>query len=125
MLGLLAFALFPTVAIVVLSFSQWDLITAIKGVGLSNYTYELSDPVFWHAVTNTIYYTVVSIPVTLIIALLAALVLNRKMALRTWYRAAFFMPVITPGVAVALVWVWLFDPDYGLINMALAAVGIS
>jgi len=95
MIGLLAFALFPTIAVVVLSFSNWDLIHAIQGVGLANYGSELSDPVFWHAVTNTIYYTVVSIPLTLLTALLVALVLNRKMAFRSWYRAAFFMPVIT------------------------------
>ncbi len=125
MVGLFAFALFPTIAVIVLSFSKWDLITAIQGVGLDNYTTELSDPVFWHAVTNTIYFTVVSIPVTLTLALLIALVLNRKMALRSWYRAAFFMPVITPTVAVALVWSWLLDPSYGLINTLLSDIGIS
>ena len=125
MVGLLAFALFPTLAVLVLSFSSWDLIHAIQGVGLVNYSGELSDPVFWHAVTNTIYFTVVSIPATLIVALLVALVLNRKMALRSWYRAAFFMPVITPVVAVALVWAWLLEPSYGLINVLLSDIGIT
>jgi multiple sugar transport system permease protein len=125
MLGLLAFALLPTLAVLVLSFSRWDLIQAIQWVGLDNYTSEVSDPIFWHAVTNTIYYTAVSIPLTLGVALLASLVLNRKMALRSWYRAAFFMPVITPVVAVALVWTWLLNPDYGLINVLLSLIGIS
>jgi multiple sugar transport system permease protein len=125
MLGLLAFALFPTVAVLVLSFSQWDLIHAIQGVGLANYAAEVSDPVFWHAVVNTIYYAGVSIPLTLAVALLGALALNRKMALRGWYRAIFFTPVITPVVAVALVWTWLFNPAYGLINVLLGEIGIA
>jgi len=54
-----------------------------------------------------------------------ALVLNRKMAFRSWYRAIFFMPVITPVVAVALVWTWLLNPDYGLVNTLLSYIGIN
>ena len=124
-IGTLIFALGPMIATLVLSFGNWDLIHAIQWVGLNNYKAELSDPIFWTAVRNTIYYTVVFIPISLILALLVALVLNRKMALRGWYRAIFFMPVITPTVAVALVWLWLLNPDEGLINIALSYVGIS
>ncbi len=104
------------VALVVISFGSWDLIHAFRWVGLNDYQYEFSDPIFWKSVTNTLYYTGVFIPASLILALLVALVLNRKMAFRGWYRAIFFMPVITPTVAIALVWVWLLNPDYGTIN---------
>ncbi len=124
-IGTLIFALGPMIATLVLSFGNWDLIHTIRWVGLNNYKAELSDPIFWTAVRNTVYYAVVFIPASLILALLVALVLNRKMALRGWYRAIFFMPVITPTVAVALVWLWLLNPDSGLINIALSYVGIS
>jgi len=124
-IGLLVFALGPMIATLVLSFGNWDLIHTMQWVGFNNYKTELSDPIFWTAVRNTIYYTVVFIPVSLILALLVALVLNRKMALRGWYRAIFFMPVITPTVAIALVWLWLLNPDEGLINIALSYIGIN
>jgi multiple sugar transport system permease protein len=125
LLGLVAFALFPTVAIILLSFSQWDLVHAPTWVGLANFRSQLGDPVFRQALLNTLYYTAVSIPLTMAVALVAALALNRKMALRTWYRAAFFMPVVTSTVAVAIVWTWLFNPDYGLINVLLSYLNIN
>ena len=124
-LGLLAFAVFPTLAVIVLSFTQWDLIHPMQWVGLSNYHRQFSDPLFWQSLLQTLYFTVVSIPLTMVIALLAALALNRKIALRAWYRAAFFMPVVTSTVAVAIVWSWLFNPDYGLINSLLSDIGIN
>ncbi len=123
--GLLAFAVFPTIAVIGLSFTQWDLIHPIQWVGLSNYHSQFSDPLFWQSLLQTIYFTAVSIPLTLVIALLAALALNRKIALRAWYRAAFFMPVVTSTVAVAIVWSWLYNPDYGLINTLLSDIGIT
>jgi multiple sugar transport system permease protein len=125
MVGLIAFALLPTVAVVALSFTQWDLIRPIQWVGLANYHSQFSDPLFWQALLHTIYFTVVSIPITMLIALAVALALNRKIALRAWYRAAFFMPVVTSTVAVAIVWSWLFNPDFGLINTLLSYIGIS
>lgn len=125
MVGLLAFALLPTVAVVVLSFTQWDLIHPIQWVGLINYRSQFSDPLFWQSLLQTAYFTVVSIPLSMLIALAVALALNRKIALRAWYRTAFFMPVVTSTVAVAIVWTWLFDPTYGLINTLLGAIGIA
>ena len=125
LIGLVAFALGPMVAVLVLSFGSWDLIHAFSWVGWSNYSTEFSDPIFWKSVTNTLYYTAVFIPGSLVLALLVALVLNRRLALRGWYRAIFFMPVITPTVAVALVWVWILNPDYGLVNDLLYRFGIT
>ncbi|HWE60686.1 MAG TPA: sugar ABC transporter permease [Chloroflexota bacterium] len=123
--GMLAFGLVPMIAVLVLSFGNWDLIHAIRWVGLNNYSTEVSDPIFWKSVKNTIYYTGVFIPASLILALLVALVLNRKLAFRAWYRAIFFMPVITPTVAVALAWTWLLNPDFGLVNILLSYLGIN
>ena len=124
-IGMIAFGLGPMIAVLVLSFGSWDLIHSINWVGLNNYQAEISDPIFWKSVKNSVYYTVVFIPASLILALVLALVLNRKMALRSWYRAIFFLPVITPTVAVALVWTWLLNPDYGLINILLSDIGIT
>ena len=125
LIGMLAFAVVPMIAVLALSFGSWDLIHAIKWVGTGNYRDEFSDPIFWKSVKNTLYYTGVFIPASLIVALLVALVLNRKMAFRSWYRAIFFLPVITPTVAVALVWTWLLNPDYGLVNDLLYDLGIN
>jgi multiple sugar transport system permease protein len=125
LVGLVAFALGPMIGILVLSFGNWDLLHPITWVGFNNYRSEASDPIFWTAVTNTIYYTAVFIPACLILSLLTAIVLNRKMALRSWYRAIFFMPVITPAVAVAIVWTWLLNPDYGIVNILLSDFGIT
>jgi multiple sugar transport system permease protein len=125
LVGLIAFALGPMIAVLILSFGSWDLIHAFHWAGFSDYTTEFSDPIFWKSVTNTLYYTGVFIPASLILALLVALVLNRPMAFRGLYRAVFFMPVITPTVAVAVVWVWLLNPDYGLVNDLLYNFNIT
>lgn len=125
LLGFLIFSAFPVVASLLLSFADWDLITAPQAAGVSNYTRLVDDPVFWKSLYNTLYYTVGSVPLTIGLGLLLALALNSKTRGLYGYRAAFFLPVVASSVSVALIWQWLLDRDIGLINYVLSLVGIE
>lgn len=125
LLGFLIFSAFPVVASLLLSFADWDLITAPQAAGVSNYTRLVDDPVFWKSLYNTLYYTVGSVPLTIGLGLLLALALNGKTRGLYGYRAAFFLPVVASSVSVALIWQWLLDRDIGLINYVLSLVGIE
>ena len=118
MLGLLVFGLIPLVSVFFLSLVHWDGLGPIQFVGLSNFTDQLSDPDFQTALVNTIYYTLLVVPGGIILALLVALGLN-KVRGRDTYRVFYFMPVITSSVAVSVIWLWLLNGDFGLINSYL------
>lgn len=120
MLGVLMFTLFPVLAALGISFSEWNLITPPRFVGLEGYRALLSDPVFGKVLLNTLYYTAGSVPLNLILALALALALNQKIRGIAVYRTAYFMPVVSSMVAVGLIWAWLYDTDYGLFNALLA-----
>ncbi len=123
--GVLFFSLFPVAFAFVLSFSKWNLIGSPVWVGFRNYIRQFSDPVFWRALLNTVYFTVANIPLSMSIGLGLALFMNRKMLFRAVYRSVFFLPVITSTVAVSLVWLWIYEPDYGLLNGFLFRLGIK
>ena len=108
----------------ILSFQQNDLISPGKWVGLSNYRKLLHDPQFSHSVRNTLFYTVVFVPVCVVGSLLVAAALNRRVHGITFYRVAVFIPVVTSTVATATMFNWLLDPDFGLVNAGLAKLGI-
>ncbi|MCR4427506.1 MAG: sugar ABC transporter permease [Firmicutes bacterium] len=122
------FLIFPVLSSLYLSFHEWNMLTPplqAPNVGLANYRYIFSeDPVFKKALLNTFIYVVVTVPVSITLSVLLALMLSRKR--RTgFYRLAFFLPTITPQIAVGMVWRYLYRPNYGLINTGLNAVGIS
>ncbi|WP_413724065.1 carbohydrate ABC transporter permease [Sodalis sp. RH16] len=125
LVGFCAFTLFPAVASLALSFTSWNLNTLPKWIGLDNYVKMVSDPtaikVFW----NTVYFTVVTVPVLLVIPLLLAIALNQKIAGVRFFRAAYFLPVISSMVAMSMVWQWMYNADFGLINYCLDLVGIN
>lgn len=125
LIGLLAFTLAPIVASLGLSFTNWDLLTPPKLVGLQNFRSMLGDLEFWRTLRNTVTFLVGYIPLVLTAGLLLAVLLNSAIPFRQVFRAMYFVPVVTSWVAVALVWKWLFNPAYGLINSALGALGIS
>ena len=118
-IGLLLFTAGPVLASAYLSFTRWDLLSAPRWLGLNNYAELLHDHTFWICVRNTLYYTAVSVPVGTVLALLLALVMNRPLRGISIYRAIYFLPVVSSGVAVALMWQWLYQPDFGLINQVL------
>jgi multiple sugar transport system permease protein len=125
------FLAFPILASFALSFTSFglrDLANPIGAtfVGLENYAALLSDDRFWKSLFNTFYFVVVGVPATLLIGLLIANALNRGVQrFRTAFRVSYYLPVITSIVAISVVWRFLLNPDVGLINMALAAIGID
>jgi multiple sugar transport system permease protein len=121
--GFLVFSVFTVFGVVFslyLSFHQWDILNPVKPyVGTRNYSGLLQDPNFRQSVVNTVYYTFVSIPLTLAAGLGAALLLNQKIRGRSFFRAIFYLPVITPLVISAIVWKFIYNGDYGLLNYYL------
>lgn len=123
-LGLLFFILGPVLASLVISFSTWDLLSPPRWIGMGNYRAMLDDRLFWIALKNTIYFTVVSVPVTLILALGLAVLMNRKIRGISVLRAIYFFPVTASIVSVSLLWAWMYTPDFGIINYLLSFVGL-
>lgn len=125
LIGLAAFTLLPIFASLGLSFTNWDLLTPPRFVGVDNFRHMLSDAEFWRTLRNTVTFLVGYVPLVLTMGLLVAVLLNAKIPFIGLFRTMYFIPVVTSWVAVALVWKWLLNPAYGLINSALGAIGIA
>ncbi len=119
LLGFLAFLVLPMVASLGISFYDWELLAPPRFVGLQNFQTLINDRVFREVVWNTIYYTVGLVPLNLVVSLGLAVWLNTKLRGLTLYRMAFFMPVVTVTVAVALIWRWMYEPNAGIIDTVL------
>ena len=125
-IGFFVFVLGPVVASFLLSFTQWDVLTPPQWIGLGNYAKMFFDmPLFWKTLSNTFYYTMLYVPAGVILPLLVAVVMNQQLRGITFYRSVYFLPVVTSTVAVALVWQWLYNPEFGPINFLLGLVGIK
>jgi multiple sugar transport system permease protein len=124
LLGFVVFLVVPMVASLGISLYDWELLTPPQFVGLKNFGTLLSDRVFKDVVVNTIYYTFGLVPLNLVVSLGLALWLNTRLRGLTLYRMAFFLPVVTVTVAVALIWRWMYDPRAGIINAFLRGVGL-
>jgi multiple sugar transport system permease protein len=124
LLGLAVLSAGPILATLAISLTKWDLLTAPKLIGLDNYVGLLTDDRFLKALRNTFFYTIVSVPVGLTIALGLAIALNAKVRGIAFIRTAYFLPVVTSTIAIALVWQWIYSADSGLLNQVLGAVGI-
>jgi len=144
--GFILFTSAPVLASLYLAFTRWDLFHAPRWVGLQNFVsllgfsrspdettsilglmrvpYAANDPFFWQYLYNTAY-LMLAIPVTLFGSLMLAIALNQKIRGVVIYRTLFFLPSITAGVAVLILWKWLYNTDFGLINSVLTQVGVS
>jgi multiple sugar transport system permease protein len=122
---LLIFSVYPIVFALVLVFLQWDLVTTPTFAGADNVRLLIHDGRFWRAVANTFVFLSIHVPLQIISALGLALALNRQLAGRSFWRAAFFLPVVISGAVVAILWSNLYATDVGLINHLLAKIGIS
>jgi len=124
-LGFLAFNLFPMLAVIALSFTRWDLFSPPTFVGLQNYRkLLLADETFRIAVRNTLVFTGLSVPLGTVISLALACALNQKLRGTYFYRTVYFLPTVSSMVAVSLIWSWLFNPDFGLVNDILLKLGL-
>lgn len=124
-LGILCFTLVPVFFSLFISFTNWDMMSPIEWVGLKNYIKILSDGEIYHVLKNTLYFVAGSIPLTLLLSLVLALALNTSIKGVSLYRTAYFLPNITSSVAVSLLWIWLYNPELGLINILLSFLGIT
>jgi len=123
-LVLLAFLLVPAVWVFGLSLFRWDLIANNPTfVGLANFErLLLRDDLWWQSVRQTVYYTAVSVPAGMALGLLLAVLLDAKLPGRHLLRGAVFAPYVTPFVATIVIWIWIFNPDYGVLNALLGAL---
>ena len=125
------FFLLPVAAAAILSFTDFDIYAVgdpanTRWIGLANYATLLGQPVFWRALANTCYFALVGGPLSVLVALGAALMVNaRVVRYKSLFRTIYFAPFVTTLVAVALVWRYLYHPQYGLLNYALGAIGLG
>lgn len=124
-IGYLIFVAFPLIFSFVLCFSSWNMITIPKLVGLDNFTKIFQDQIFWKSMGNTFLYVFMVVPITLVCSLSLALLTNKKLPLKPFYRAAFFLPMVTSTVAISMVWAFIYQPDTGILNIILRTIGIS
>jgi multiple sugar transport system permease protein len=124
-LYLLVFAVYPMVFAVVLVFLQWDLVTAPTFAGVDNVRLLAHDGRFWRAVANTFVFLSIHVPLQIVTALGLAIALNRQLVGRSFWRAAFFLPVVISGAVVAILWSNLYATDVGLINRVLVRIGLA
>ena len=124
-IGLAILSAGPILATLAISLTKWDLLRAPQFVGVDNFVNLASDDRFLKALRNTAFYTVVSVPLGMVIALFLALALNQTIRGIAWIRTAYFLPVVTSTIAIALVWQWIYSPDAGLLNQVLGVFGIA
>ena len=126
--GLITFAVFVVYAVYtsfVLSFHEWNILEPEKPfVGLDNYREVLRDDAFWDSVGHSVYFVLGSVPATMAIALALALLLNTKIRGLGLFRTAYYLPVITPLVIAAIIWKWVYNGDFGLLNFYLMQLNI-
>ena len=119
------FIAFPIIFSFYLSFHEWNMFGGERQyIGLQNYGAIIGDPEFWRVFRTTVIYTVGTVPVNMMLALWVAFILNKRIAGKKFLRAAFFTPVIVSSVAAAVIWRWVFDPNLGLLNFGLDAIGL-
>ncbi len=119
------FWFYPTIRLFFDSFYEWNGITNRIYIGLENYKNLLADPAFWQTIKNTFIFILGTVPTGMALSLVLAL-LTQKYILGRWlFRTAFFTPVVTSLVAAGLIWVWLLNYDYGILNQMLVSLGLD
>jgi multiple sugar transport system permease protein len=118
-IGFLAFLLGPILTSLYLSLTKYELATPPVFTGLTNYSKLITDPLFYQSLKVTTVYTAVTVPLGLVLSFLVALLLNQDVKLLGLFRTLYYMPALVPAVASAMLWVWLLNPEFGLINMLL------
>jgi multiple sugar transport system permease protein len=123
--GFIAFTLYPLIASAYYSFTDFSLFGSPKWVGLTNYTKLFADPKFYKSFANTLVFSLLVVPASIVLAMGLAILLNNGLRGNSIYRAVIFMPTVVPAVAAAVVWVWILNPQYGLLNGALSMLHIQ
>ncbi len=125
LLGFLIFVLGPMIASFYLSFTDYEVVKPPKFVGLANYQRMAQDRLFWQALKVTTIYAVVSTPLVLALSFAVALLMNQKVRFVGLWRTIYYVPTLVPLVASTMLWLWIFNPQFGLLNTLLRYVGIE
>ncbi len=119
------FIAFPVIFSIVLTFHKWNIISPMEYSGFANYIRLFQDTLFLKSILNTLIFLIIHIPLQIVVALFLAEVLNQKIHLRGFFRAAFFLPVVVSGVVVTILWQQLYGFDSGLLNKILVTLGLG
>lgn len=128
---ILVFFFLPVFAALIASFTDFDIyalgdLSNMRWIGFGNYQHSLNDPLFWKAFNNTLYFVIAAGPLSIGVSLIMALLVNQRwVKLKSLFRTLFFLPVVTTLVAVAVVWRYLYHPRYGFFNHLLAFFDIA
>ena len=125
-IGFLSFGIYPIIISFYYSLCQYDVLREPMFIGLENYrTILYEDAYFWKTIWNTLYYTIFRVPINIFLSLLVAILLNRTLKASGLIRATFFLPSLISGVALSVIWIWIFNPQIGLLNTILAFFGLK
>jgi len=122
--GFLAFSIFPILYTFFLSLTRYSGIRAPVVIGLANYERMTTDPLFWKSAYNTLFYTALAVPIGVVMAMILAIAMNQKLREVGIYRAVLYLPSILPIFAISLIFIYLLNPAYGMVNALLALVGL-
>lgn len=125
LIGFIIFGLYPMIMSIYYSLCRYDVLRIPQFIGLGNYQKLLfEDPYFWTSIENTLFYTALRVPFSIIGSLLLAVLVNNAVKGVKLFRTVYFIPSIVTGVVLSVVWLWMFNPQFGLINSFLAFMGI-
>jgi multiple sugar transport system permease protein len=122
LIGFFVFVFGPMMYAFWLSFNRWDLIGEARFIGLQNYNRLFHDRLFWQSIKVTILYGLGRVPLGILTGLAAAVLLNQKVKAEGLWRTVYYMPVVLPPVAVSLMWMWIYNPRYGVLNNFIHSV---
>ncbi len=125
-LGFLIFVLGPMIFSFGLAFTDYTVVSGGNFIGFDNYAklFNGQDPFFYKSLFVTLYYVVLSVPAQMVYAFLIAMIMNREIRFRGMFRSIFYIPTIVPAVALSMIWLWLLNPDLGLVNNVLRSLGL-
>lgn len=125
LIGFIIFMLIPMCASVYISLTEWNILRDPVFVGLENFRTIFKDPLFYKSIQVTMTYAIFSVPIGVFTSIFVALLLNNKLAGMNVFRTIFYLPAVVSGVVVAIVWLWMYQPEYGIINTLLGYIGIQ
>ncbi|WP_241681184.1 carbohydrate ABC transporter permease [Pseudactinotalea terrae] len=123
-LGFVIFTIGPMIASFILSLTDWTVGGTPAFIGIDNYVALTQDKLFWKSLGVTTYYTLAAVPLALLVGFVVALLVNAGWRLQSLWRTVYYLPTLVPAVASAVLWIWIFNPDSGLFNSVLRAVGL-
>jgi multiple sugar transport system permease protein len=124
-IGLALFTIYPIIAAIMYSFMDYNILQEPSWIGVKNYVDMVHDDLFWKSLGNTFYYVIFSVPLSMIIGLAIALLLNMDIKGMAIYRTLYYMPSIVPLVAGSILWSWIFNPNFGILTNLVESLGLE